>query len=129
MAPSKLPTTKRLARRRAYRRAEYAADPIRFRWKSLKHRHGITLAEYQKMFAAQNGLCAICQRQNLKSDGTAKWLVVDHDHVTDVVRGLLCDPCNRGIGFLRDDVENLERAVEYLRRSRGNVVALLRKEN
>ncbi|MCI4340485.1 MAG: endonuclease VII domain-containing protein [Thermoplasmata archaeon] len=45
-----------------------------------------------------------------------KKLVVDHDHKTEKVRGLLCAGCNGSLGKLGDDVEGLERAIAYLRR-------------
>ncbi len=41
-------------------------------------------------------------------------LMVDHDHTTGEVRGLLCHNCNRAIGLLREDPERLRRAIEYL---------------
>lgn len=50
--------------------------------------------------------CAIC---NLMAE------VVDHDHSTGLFRSYLCHKCNRGIGFLNDDVALVERAAEYLR--------------
>ncbi|MGK2948022.1 MAG: endonuclease domain-containing protein, partial [Acidimicrobiales bacterium] len=44
-------------------------------------------------------------------------LVVDHDHRTGAVRGLLCGPCNRAIGLLRDSPVVCRLAAEYLRGS------------
>jgi hypothetical protein len=41
-------------------------------------------------------------------------LVVDHDHNTGAVRGLLCHSCNTGLGHLGDSVETLARALDYL---------------
>ena len=50
--------------------------------------------------------CVIC--------GSAEPLVVDHDHVSGKVRGMLCNHCNRGLGHFRDDPTLLEFAAQYL---------------
>lgn len=59
--------------------------------------YGLTLAQYAALFTAQNNVCLIC---NGVTKG--KKLVVDHDHKTGQVRGLLCTRCNTAIGFLED---------------------------
>jgi hypothetical protein len=69
--------------------------------------YGITLADYWRMYKEQDGHCAICTKQMS--------LVVDHNHQTGRVRGLLCGSCNRGIGYLGDDPIRLQRASEYLK--------------
>jgi hypothetical protein len=71
--------------------------------------YGLTVAEYDALLEAQGGGCAICGRPPGR-----KRLHVDHDHETDAIRGLLCSPCNRAIGLLRDDPEVARRAAEYL---------------
>ena len=62
--------------------------------------------------AHENG-CAICGYQFGQKVGDMK---VDHDHTTGEVRGLLCDMCNRGLGFFRDNPANLHLAINYLAR-------------
>lgn len=81
---------------------------------SYKIQYGITLEDYNKMLEDQNNKCKIC---GSSKSGTIQHnrLVVDHDHKTGKVRGLLCDKCNRGLGYLGDSIENLEKAVEYLK--------------
>lgn len=56
----------------------------------------------------QEGRCASC--------GHKRKLVVDHDHATGVVRGLICTPCNMAIGGLGDTPEGVRKALEYLLR-------------
>jgi len=93
----------------------------------LRRQYGITLEHYERLFAQQNGVCAICGdppglgNTNLGRKGerrqgrpTRPLLAVDHDHVTGKVRGLLCIPCNRGIGFLKDSADVIRFALKYL---------------
>lgn len=79
-------------------------------------RYGITLADYNEMLAVQKGLCLICTEPETAKfkDGRIKRLSVDHDHKTGKVRGLLCNPCNRGIGYLRDSLPIIKGALNYL---------------
>lgn len=69
---------------------------------------GIRRADYFNLCEKQDWRCAICQVI------PAKGLVVDHCHKTGKFRALLCDPCNRGLGFFRDNVEVLQRAAQYV---------------
>lgn len=66
---------------------------------------------YDLMFAAQKGLCKICQ----KPETFRKNLSVDHCHATRKIRGLLCVKCNAALGAFGDDIELLEAAIAYLR--------------
>jgi len=49
----------------------------------------------------------------MKEVHTSK-LVVDHDHKTGDIRGMLCHNCNRALGLFKDSVVNLKSAIEYL---------------
>jgi hypothetical protein len=44
-------------------------------------------------------------------------LNLDHDHITFDFRGWLCRSCNLGLGSLGDNIEGLEKAIAYLRKS------------
>lgn len=79
----------------------------------VEQTYEITPEEYDALYKAQGGRCAICRR----ATGRARRLAVDHNHKTGEVRGLLCKPCNSyGIGmFARDEPEVLDRAADYLR--------------
>jgi hypothetical protein len=73
-----------------------------------RKRYGIDEEQYKNMVLSQNNICAICNNTSNKT------LHVDHDHVTGKVRGLLCYSCNTGIGLLKEDINTLTRAIEYL---------------
>jgi hypothetical protein len=72
--------------------------------------YGLKLGGYGQLYQAQGGVCAICRR----ATGQTKRLAVDHDHETGLVRGLLCGPCNKLVGYFRNSPEAFRRAAEYL---------------
>lgn len=84
---------------REYHHTYYLANRREFRDRGLTNKYGISVDEYQAMLEAQ---------------GAVKELAVDHDHPTDRVRGLLCDRCNKGVGFFGDDPQRLCDAAQYL---------------
>jgi hypothetical protein len=86
----------------ASRRATYA------RKYQLKYQYNLTPEELRDMEVGQAGRCLICLRVPPRS------LVVDHDHATGKIRGLLCNPCNRLLGIARDDIKVLASAQRYL---------------
>ena len=88
---------------------------MKHRAKNLKHRYGITVAEYDKMYDGQQGRCSVCISD---IDRVSKTTHVDHDHRSEEVRGLLCHQCNVMLGHSRDIPEVLERAAAYLREHR-----------
>jgi len=77
------------------------------RLRHLKKTFGLTPADLAALVASQGGTCAIC-------DGPPQH--IDHDHATGKVRGVLCGPCNMGLGQFGDDPQRLMRATTYLRR-------------
>lgn len=81
---------------------------------SLLSHYGISLQQYNILVIEQKGLCKICSSPNSKRVKMPD-LVVDHDHKTGKIRGLLCSPCNVAIGMLGDSQERLLKVVEYLK--------------
>jgi hypothetical protein len=79
----------------------------------LRRKYGITAADYDRMLAAQGGVCAICGRPP-----KTRRLNVDHDHNTGRIRGILCWRCNKGLQFFSDDAKHLRRAAAYVKRTR-----------
>lgn len=82
----------------------------------LKCKYGITLREYEYLVVAQNNSCAICGITFCSTKDVTRGCrpCVDHDHITDKVRGILCNDCNSGIGFLKEDTRVLSKAITYL---------------
>lgn len=78
--------------------------------------YGITLEQYLDMAEKQNYVCALCGKSNFAMGCThTGCLVVDHDHKTGKVRGLLCHNCNRALGLLHDDPDLMHKASEYVK--------------
>ena len=80
----------------------------------LKYRYNLTYDEYKDIYNNQKGKCAICGTEKIL--GTKKGLLVDHDHNTNKIRGLLCTDCNSGIGKLKENIQILQNSITYLQR-------------
>lgn len=78
----------------------------------LMKQFGITPDDYDRMLNEQNGGCAICDSD--KSGNRSKNFMIDHDHETGKVRGLLCYRCNQAIGAFDDNPDLLRKAATYL---------------
>lgn len=102
--------TKDCARGRAWRdkNKERARDTTRGGW--LRRSYGITPEFYNVLSKDQGGVCLICGGTNKNG----KRLSVDHDHVDNSVRGLLCNNCNTGLGYFKDSSVILRGAFAYL---------------
>lgn len=102
------------ARKAATLQRMKARDPERFnrsRYNSwLRRNYGMTLEEYDALLVKQNGVCAICKGG---TRGRGRFHV-DHCHVTNVVRGLLCAKCNLLLGHADDSTRLLRSAIFYL---------------
>lgn len=103
----------------AYARQWRKANPEKAKNADLKKHFGVTLAEYEALFASQNGVCAICLQpeRSKAADGGPRAMPVDHCHKSGKVRGLLCTACNRGLGMFGDSEATLLAAINYLKKS------------
>lgn len=100
----------------ARRREHHRANPIKHRDTMLRNNYGITIDDYRRMYAEQNGNCAICGKHC--PDHGKSGLVVDHCHTNGNVRKLLCAFCNKALGLFFDDTELLDKAKDYLNKHR-----------
>lgn len=82
------------------------------KWRRIEKVYGLTRELFHEMLTLQCSQCCICLCS--LTETTAH---IDHCHRTNRVRGLLCGPCNRGIGIFKDDVSRIESAIKYLRGS------------
>ena len=103
---------------RAYRKTR----PVSY-WKNkdreytIRHRYGLSVEEYKKMFERQGGKCGICDRKPSMITDTPtqhRTLQIDHNHNNGKIRGLLCNGCNRALGFIRDNPNIARSMTVYL---------------
>jgi hypothetical protein len=94
------------------------------RWVNMiKQKYNLTEKQYNDMWDSQGHKCKICP----KTDFGSKRPVVDHDHKTGEVRGLLCSKCNSLLGFANDNLAILEAAKQYLLESRKKQLKLKKR--
>ena len=77
---------------------------------ALKRKFGISLKEYDEIFAKQNGICVICGQTEIN-----RRLAVDHNHKTDKIRGLLCTRCNFWVGQMEKNPNLISQIMEYIK--------------
>lgn len=88
-----------------------AANPLKRRGIQLKAKYGITLAEFDEMFAAQGRMCGCCGSTD---PGYKHGWHIDHSHKTKGIRAILCRPCNTALGQVGDDPRRLSCMIKYL---------------
>ena len=108
---------------RAQINKKQASDYRKYRTKkrqnAIYYKYGLTAEAWQQLFESQDGRCAVCQIE----DPGDKGFCVDHDHSrgNHAVRGLCCSRCNFLLGNAKDDTWILQRAIDYLERSRKDL--------
>jgi len=75
----------------------------------LKYRYNLTIDDFNNLIKNQNNKCKICNNMFSKNA-----IDIDHNHLTNKIRGLLCPNCNTGIGLFCDNATLLKNAITYL---------------
>ncbi len=87
---------------------------------NYKNKYNLTIEEYNEILKGQNNCCKICSSTN---PGTRiRRFHVDHCHSTNVVRGLLCESCNRALGQFKDNPKFLRKAANYLENNLNKMI-------
>ena len=86
-------------------------------WSDLFH-YGLTSGQLEQLLQAQNHACALCKRlftELIPHRNKTRTFVIDHDHKTNKVRGLLCNECNITLGhFEKKPTFWLTTALSYI---------------
>lgn len=86
------------------------------RTRTLHNRYKLSIDDYEKMVVEQGSRCAICGTDNPGRKSKNNHWFIDHCHETNKIRGLLCHKCNLGLGHFNDNIDLMEKAIEYIRR-------------
>lgn len=93
-------------------RREYARN-----W-TIKKKYGITPEDFFAYWSANYGRCYICNKNMVypeyRQGQGLDVVAIDHCHITNKMRGLLCNGCNKGLGLFKDNKEILANAIRYL---------------
>lgn len=74
---------------------------------NLKKNYNFTLHEYNELLKKQNGVCAICLQPSTRFH-------LDHNHTTGQVRAVLCNNCNVGLGYFKENITYLQAAITFV---------------
>ncbi len=97
-------------RRKKYRSECKTCLSRKAKARRLRKVYGLHEFDFFFLVKKAQGSCMLCN----KPFNTPADINIDHDHETGRVRGVLCMTCNTGIGLLGDNLEGLQRAVDYL---------------
>lgn len=105
---------------RAWRKRTPGLAFKRYHRARMRNKYGMPPERYDYLLLAQHSKCLICKSfMHIPTADSrvrnGKSVVVDHDHETGEVRGLLCNNCNRALGLFSHNVETLELAHRYMK--------------
>lgn len=76
----------------------------------IERKYGLTKGEYFDKLKNQNNKCNICEVDLLNDKDTH----IDHSHNTGKVRDILCKKCNNLLGSVNEDIDYLNRLINYI---------------
>ena len=91
--------------KKEYRKTYYLNNKDKFKAYHYKKTYDLDFKEYQKIISSG---CEVC--------GTFDNLVIDHDHLSGLVRGCLCSSCNSAEGYLKGDITLMLNLIEYTKK-------------
>lgn len=84
----------------------------------LKKKYGLDNIDFECLWQAFKGKCGICKihlvMPTLGQGQPRNAAVIDHNHNTKNLRGLLCNSCNKALGLFNDSIKNLKEAIKWL---------------
>lgn len=92
----------------------------------VKRNYNLTAEAYESLLKEQGYKCAGCRQEF----GEDRQITVDHDHSCcsglkscgKCVRGLLCHPCNRSLGLLKEDPYTIINLLAYVKGATWNLL-------
>src|SRR6478609_4135442 len=108
--------TWRQTKGKEYAKQYYKENKSAYRRHHLKRTYGMTLEQWDALFASQGSSCAICHTTDKPTNG---W-TTDHCHETGKVRGILCHHCNVMLGNAHDNTATLAAGIAYLKDHNGS---------
>ncbi len=103
---------KELAEKQKIYRQKHKREIAEYKRKrTLLRRYNLTLEQVDELLIKQDHRCAICKKPLTEAQRT-----IDHDHRTGEARGILCMPCNSGLGMFKEDQTVMAEAIQYLKR-------------
>lgn len=94
---------------RVSRRKTYLTHKDYYRNRRLKKTYGISLNQFKDILINQHNRCGICHKKFIEIQPC-----IDHNHNTGLIRGILCRSCNSGIGLLKDNINILLKALDWV---------------
>jgi hypothetical protein len=83
-----------------------------FRKKAVARLYNISTTQYDLLVEKAEYKCEICGTYLINRKP-----YIDHDHETSMIRGVLCNSCNTGVGCFKDSINHLKKAIAYLERA------------